>query len=94
VERNHPVETPSLPPYHPVQTTSLLTGCGNMLWQGMADVSDFMLNFKTHRTGELYNGSWGKKSGGELDELDAEDMTMLHLAVTCLDLAWLDLAWT
>jgi len=41
-----------------------------------------LLDFKTHRQGELYNGQWGKKNAeGQVVELDSEHMTMLHLAI-------------
>ena len=46
-----------------------------------------VLEMRTHLSGEYYGSSnWGKKDAdGELEELDNEDMTMLHLALERLE---------
>ena len=46
-----------------------------------------VLDMRTHLTGELYDGSWGKKDEetGEVEMLDIEHMTLLHLALERLD---------
>ena len=46
-----------------------------------------MLDMRTHLTGELYDGNWGKKDEetGEVEMLDIEHMTLLHLALERLD---------
>lgn len=46
-----------------------------------------VLDMRTHLTGELYDGSWGKKDEetGDVEILDIEHMTLLHLALERLD---------
>tara|TARA_B100000795_G_scaffold247758_1_gene214161 strand:- start:2 stop:658 length:657 start_codon:yes stop_codon:yes gene_type:complete len=46
-----------------------------------------VIDMKTHLTGELYSGNWGKMDAdtGELEMLDIEHMTLLHLALERLD---------
>ena len=46
-----------------------------------------VLDMRTHLTGELYDGNWGKKDEetGEVEMLDIEHMTLLHLALERLD---------
>ena len=46
-----------------------------------------VLDMRTHLTGELYDGNWGKKDEetGEIEMLDIEHMTLLHLALERLD---------
>ena len=45
------------------------------------EIVDDVLEMKTHLTGSLFNGSWGKKqANGQIAELDVEHMTLLHMA--------------
>ena len=46
-----------------------------------------VLDMRTHLTGELYDGNWVKKDEetGEVEMLDDEHMTLLHLALERLD---------
>jgi ankyrin repeat protein len=46
-----------------------------------------VVDMRTHLTGELYSGNWGKMDAetGELEMLDIEHMTLLHLALERLD---------
>jgi len=40
-----------------------------------------ILNAKTRLEGGLYDGQWGKKKAGNLEKLDTDDKSLLHLAV-------------
>ena len=45
-----------------------------------------ILEMKSHLKGALWNGNWGKKaSDGQLEELDVQHMTLLHVALERLD---------
>ena len=45
------------------------------------EIVEDVLEMKTHLTGSLFNGSWGKKqANGQIAELDVEHMTLLHMA--------------
>ena len=61
--------------------------CDSRLMDKMLDsvddeILEDVMDIRSHRVGELWNGNWGKKeANGELAELDVEHMTMLHIAL-------------
>ena len=55
----------------------------DMLLDSVEDeIVEDVLDIRTHRVGELWNGNWGKKeANGELAELAVEHLTLLHVAL-------------
>ena len=50
------------------------------------EIRQDVIEMRSHRKGNLFNGNWGKKAtDGALEELDIEHMTLLQCAVERLD---------
>ena len=70
-----------LSPYHLCARTGQPKLMAVLLDSVDDDMREDVLEMRTHLRGELWNGNWGKKAAdGELEELDVEHMTLLHLA--------------
>ena len=75
-----------LSPYHLCARTGQPKLMAVLLDSVDDDMREDVLEMRTHLRGELWNGNWGKKAAdGELEELDVEHMTLLHLALERLE---------